>query len=117
MKNIDYKQEFADNLRKYREAAALTLDEVAYYSGISASVWSGYENKRGNPTIDTLARISETLSVPVRDLLEIHTDYPERHVDLKIKTLIKDINKLDPTKRELVVKIIRSILLLIKACS
>lgn len=117
MKNNDYKQEFANNLRKYREDAAYTLDDVSYKSGISSSVWSGYENNRGNPTIDTLAKISETLSIPMSALLDSHNDYSERPMDLKLKTLIKDINKLDAAKRELVVKIIRSILLLIKACS
>ena len=112
----DYRQEFADNVRKYREAAAYTLEDVADKSGLSTSTWSGFENKRGNPTIDTVAKISETLSVPMSALLDSRTDYTERHIDLKVKTLIKDLNKLEPSKKDHVIRIVRSLLTLIKVC-
>lgn len=110
----NYRQEFADNVRKYRESAAYTLEDVSDKSGLSTSTWSGFENNRGNPTIDTIAKISETLSVPMSALFNSQTDYIDRQIDLKVKTLVKDINKLEPAKREVLVKIVRLILFLIK---
>ncbi|WP_124068452.1 helix-turn-helix transcriptional regulator [Clostridium sp. E02] len=106
----NYKKIFAYNLRFYRVASDYTLEEVSDISGISTTVWSSYENERGNPTLDTLKKISDTLAVPLTYLLKKgQTSDPVE--DIKLNALIRDINQLEERKKGILIKIIRLILL------
>lgn len=106
----NYKKIFAYNLRYYREATNYTLEEVSDISGISTTIWSSYENERGNPTLDTLEKVSRTLAVPLTYLLKKNqTSDPGENI--KLNALIRDINQLEERKREILIKIIRLILL------
>lgn len=64
----------AANLRAIREAAGLSLSAVARESGIAKGTLSQLESGTGNPTIETVFSLSNTLGVPVSSLLTERTD-------------------------------------------
>jgi transcriptional regulator with XRE-family HTH domain len=55
--------------RKRREELGLTLREVALDAGLSLPYIANLEKARGNPTLDTLVRLSEALDVPLAEML------------------------------------------------
>lgn len=64
----------AANLRSLRERGGLSLSELARRSGIAKGTLSQLESGTGNPTIDTVFSLSNTLGVPVSDLLTAPAD-------------------------------------------
>ncbi|WNV88464.1 XRE family transcriptional regulator [Umezawaea sp. Da 62-37] len=67
-------QVLAANLRALREHGGLSLSELARRSGIAKGTLSQLESGMGNPTIDTVFSLSNTLGVPVSDLLTAPVD-------------------------------------------
>lgn len=57
------------NLRVLRERRGLSLSELARRSGIAKGTLSQLEAGTGNPTIETVFSLSNTLEVPVSSLL------------------------------------------------
>jgi transcriptional regulator with XRE-family HTH domain len=55
--------------RQRREELGLTLREVALNAGLSVPYIANLEKARGNPTLDTLVRLSEALDVPLAEML------------------------------------------------
>lgn len=55
--------------RHRREELGLTLREVALKAGLSVPYIANLEKARGNPTLDTLVRLSEALDVPLAGML------------------------------------------------
>ena len=47
----------------------MTLEDLETRSGISSSSLSAYERGVGNPSVDTMSRLSGALSVPISQLL------------------------------------------------
>jgi transcriptional regulator with XRE-family HTH domain len=60
----------AANLRRLRIARRLSLSQLARETGMSKATLSGIENGRGNPTVVTLAALSDALGVSVAELLD-----------------------------------------------
>ena len=69
---------FAENLRRYREAAGLTAKDLAAQIGIKYSTYSNYENQGREPNYDTLREIAAALHVSIDDLLDYQVDRLER---------------------------------------
>lgn len=69
---------FAENLRRYREAAGLTAKDLASQIGIKYSTYSNYENQGREPNYDTLREIAAALHVSIDDLLSYQVDRLER---------------------------------------
>jgi len=65
----------ANRIRKIREAAKLTQEDVAHKCGITASAYGQIERKAFNSSYCTLAKIAESLGVSILFLLDI--DNPE----------------------------------------
>jgi transcriptional regulator with XRE-family HTH domain len=61
----------ARNLRRLRGERGLTLDELAKRAGISRSMLIQIEQKRVNPTLATLVRVSQALDVGLAELVEL----------------------------------------------
>lgn len=64
----------AANLRAIREQAGLSLSALSRESGIAKGTLSQLESGTGNPTIETVFSLSNTLGVPVSSLLTERTD-------------------------------------------
>jgi transcriptional regulator with XRE-family HTH domain len=55
----------AERVREYRRQNGLTVGELAQRSGLSKGMLSKVENAQTSPSLATLGRLSEALSVPV----------------------------------------------------
>lgn len=62
----------ADNIRRLRERAGLSLRELATRAGISTSTLSNIEAALGNPGVETLVNIAGALGVPFSELVLPH---------------------------------------------
>ena len=56
-------------VRSHRSAQGLSLGELARASGLSKTILSRIEGGAGNPSVETLFRVSRALSVPLGALL------------------------------------------------
>lgn len=71
----DYAGQLAANLRRAREMAGLSQEDLAYRSGLTRYTYQKYEkgeSKPGtpsNPTLRTLLAMSQTLGVALTDIL------------------------------------------------
>lgn len=59
-----------ENLRRLRDARALSLDSAAELCGVSKSMLGQIERKESNPTITTLWKIAAGFRVPLPSLLQ-----------------------------------------------
>ncbi|WP_034262784.1 helix-turn-helix domain-containing protein [Actinospica robiniae] len=57
-------------LRRIREAAGMTLTELARRAGVAKSTLSQLESGQGNPSLETLWALCGALGVPVSSLLD-----------------------------------------------
>ena len=69
MEQDDWRANLAAQLRQIRKARRMTLEDLETRSGISSSSLSAYERGVGNPSVDTMSRLSGALSVPISQLL------------------------------------------------
>ena len=58
-----------EELRRAREAADMTQEQVAASAGIDRPHLSLLENNHKSPTVDTLVRICRALGVPASEIL------------------------------------------------
>ena len=58
-----------NELRKARQAAGLTQEEVAFEAGVDRSYLSQLENNRKSPTLDLLFRICGVLRIKASTLV------------------------------------------------
>ena len=63
--SVDIKVGFAIHLRELRMKKGLTQSEVAQRLQISQQAYAKLESPKGNPSLDTLKRLSEALEVEV----------------------------------------------------
>jgi transcriptional regulator with XRE-family HTH domain len=55
----------AERVREFRHRLGWTVSRLAMESGLSKGMLSKIENMQASPSLATLARLSESLSVPV----------------------------------------------------
>ncbi|WP_395945552.1 helix-turn-helix domain-containing protein [Brevundimonas sp.] len=60
---------FGDNLRRARNAADLSQEELAFRAGMKRSYVSDMERGTRNPTVRALGRIANALEIPPHTLL------------------------------------------------
>jgi len=63
-------------VRQFRHARRLTQEQLAERAGLSYKFIGEVERGIGNPTLTTLAALSDALGVGLVDLLAIETDRP-----------------------------------------
>jgi len=79
-----------ENLRKIRESKSLGVNQLSRMSGINASYISNLENnKRKNPSIETLQKIADALEVSVDDFFK--DDINNKNVNKNEKTIESDL--------------------------
>ena len=59
-----------DELRKAREAAGITQEELSFRAKIDRTYVSQLENNKKSPTVDVLFRICDAIGVSASKLLE-----------------------------------------------
>lgn len=58
-----------DELRKARDTAALSQEQLAFDAGLDRTYISHLENNKKSPTVDTLFKICRALKVPASEIL------------------------------------------------
>lgn len=58
------------NLKSRRIAAGLKQKDIAELIGIAQPTYCNIENKKRNPTVNTLVKIAAVLKCPVTELLD-----------------------------------------------
>jgi transcriptional regulator with XRE-family HTH domain len=66
----DVRARFGAALREIRTRQQLTQEQLAERSGLSYKFIGEVERGRGNPTLDTIARLADALGVNITDLLQ-----------------------------------------------
>ena len=56
-------------LREYREKAGLTQSQVALKLGFASSTINQYENKKRNPSVQTLIELSDLFGCTIDELV------------------------------------------------
>jgi transcriptional regulator with XRE-family HTH domain len=65
----EYTSALAINVRRMRDARALSLGQLAERSGVAKATLFKIERQRTNPTLETLAALAEAFSVDVGELI------------------------------------------------
>lgn len=72
----DLRGRLGARLRQLRHARRLTQEQLAERAGLSYKFVGELERGRGNPTLTTLAALSDALGVRLVDLLAVDADRP-----------------------------------------
>lgn len=89
------KQEFSENVKRFRMMKKLTQQELAERVGVNKSIISAYENQQRLPSIDMLVKLSYEFNVSMEVLLGIS----------KNKTL--DVSKLNENQIALLMQVVK----------
>lgn len=73
-------EEIAENVRRARQQAGLSLSELARRCGVSKSTLSQLETGTGNPSVETLWAVATALDLPFSALVETRESAPARLV-------------------------------------
>lgn len=72
----------SNKLRNLRNENNLTLKELSAKSGISVSFISDIENRRRNPSIETLKTLADALSVSVNDFFDDTNEVTKKDINI-----------------------------------
>lgn len=73
---MDLRERIAHSLRHEREAAAISVSELARRAGVSKATVSQLESGAGNPSVETLWAIGDALGVPFSTLVDERSTAP-----------------------------------------
>src|SRR3954462_6172870 len=80
MNATDLNQSIGRRVRAHRVAQRYSLGELARVSGLSKTILARIESGEGNPSVETLWRRSQALTVPLGALLEGGDESPHTRV-------------------------------------
>jgi transcriptional regulator with XRE-family HTH domain len=101
-----------DKIKTLRKENKLTLKELSFKTGISISFISDIENKRRNPSVDTLKILAKGLNVPASELLDSGNNSATNNtiemnaIDEDAKVLVEKIQKLSKENKEKALKML-----------
>ena len=67
---------FGENIKQLRVQANLTQSQVAEKLGIKQSSYVSWEQKKSNPTLELLEKLSEIYQISIREMLEKNASRP-----------------------------------------
>ncbi|MCU7618471.1 helix-turn-helix domain-containing protein [Chryseobacterium sp. PBS4-4] len=73
--------EFSENLKKVRESKFKSMDQVAQNSAFDSSNYNKFENGKGNPTIETMLKMSSAFGISPKDLFNFEFDITKYKID------------------------------------
>src|SRR5690606_7034584 len=76
LNDMDLRERIAHSLRREREAAGISVSELARRAGVSKATVSQLESGAGNPSVETLWAIGDALGVPFSTLVDERTTAP-----------------------------------------
>ncbi|MDT0156681.1 XRE family transcriptional regulator [Microbacterium sp. ARD32] len=73
---MELRERIAHALRREREAAGLSVSELARRAGVSKATVSQLESGAGNPSVETLWALGDALSIPFSTLVDQSASAP-----------------------------------------
>lgn len=73
--------EFSENLKKIRATKYNSMDEVAQNSNFDSSNYNKFENGKGNPTIETMLKMSSAFGINPKELFDFDFDIKKYKID------------------------------------
>ena len=64
--------QFSRRIRRQRKLLKLTLPNAAKKAGVSKGLWSKIESGKGNPTLETMARMAWACGFEIITTLELN---------------------------------------------
>ncbi len=96
----------AKTLRKLRDAAKMSQKELSARAGVAHKTLQDLESSKGNPTIDTLEALANTLGVSILEILG-EALKPAKTFDVSFAAqLLAGLDKLRPIRRAAVLYLI-----------
>ena len=77
----EYMKAFSENLRELRKEKYKTTNALANNSSFDPSNYSKYENGKGNPTLETVLKMSSAFGIPPNELLNFEFDMEKYKID------------------------------------
>lgn len=77
------KELVAWNIKRIRVRQGVSQERLAFDSGVDRSYLGGLERGVGNPTVDVLQRIADTLAVPIGDFFVVPKKGDEEPTSLR----------------------------------
>jgi transcriptional regulator with XRE-family HTH domain len=74
----DWRKIVGANVKRLRQTKGLTQEELAFRSEIDLTYLGGIERGRRNPSLLVMARIAESLSVKLGELVKPNDHGPQR---------------------------------------
>lgn len=104
------RNKFSERLKALREYKNIKQSELGKYLGYGATAISSYENRRNEPSMDTLIQISEYFETTVGYLLGVE-DCQKRREQLSKEevNLLNGYHKLTAENKNLVLSLIKSL--------
>ena len=73
---MELREHIAHALRREREAAGISVSELARRAGVSKATVSQLESGAGNPSVETLWALGDALGIPFATLVDERTTAP-----------------------------------------
>lgn len=73
---MELRERIAHSLRREREAAGLSVSELARRASVSKATVSQLESGMGNPSVETLWALGDALGIPFAELVDQRTAAP-----------------------------------------
>ncbi|MDM5430772.1 MULTISPECIES: helix-turn-helix domain-containing protein [Bacillus cereus group] len=102
---------FGKRLKELRKTHKMTQQDLADKISLSKSIVSKYESGVAKPSYEALAELSQVFNVS-SDYLTGKTNsfYKDTEKEKQINDLLQKFDKLDPEKREKIIKVIDTLL-------
>lgn len=75
-------KKFGENLKKLREEKYTTFDDLSINSVFDSSNYNKYELGKGNPTIETILKISSLLEIEPKELFDFYFDIKKNKIEM-----------------------------------
>ncbi|MBI4396097.1 MAG: helix-turn-helix transcriptional regulator [Elusimicrobia bacterium] len=107
----DIRKELGQRLRVLRRRRGMTQEDMADRCGLHWTYIGGLERGERNPTLTTMLKIANGLSVPINELLNLQTPIPSpASREFKEGRLLKLLHRKDETSLDLATGIVREVI-------
>lgn len=105
----DVRQVVGENIKKYRQLANLTQEDLAFNINSRPQTISGFENGHSYPSSTMIAKIAQGLGVPIACLFVIESEFNKLGNNNTVMVLGEAIKKMDKKKQRLAIKAVEFI--------
>lgn len=102
----DIAKQLGKRIRQLRNAKHMSQEELSFMAGISPAHLGQIERATKNPTIDTIAKISVALDVPVSELFTANL-LPSYSTNSTVEKINAHLNRMNEDEQRDILRIVR----------